>query len=252
VNQSHRAQEEDKLFRELAGDYNRHVSPSAPKGYRNFCAKWNSIAGERLHRAMLGEQNVVVIFRKSVAQLQEYFDYLEEVKRAASGTGEADEEARILMHQQLRSSRTEVTEPALERVGPLQYSQALYQTVPLGNPSALNPGIVGGTVQGRLQTAGNCAPFLVCPVPTLTGAHPAQLPVLPAAPEQDGRSVCKRCGFGKRGHKYNEYGLGKCTINICAHCGKSFHQHWDEVEHQGTRIDTSKKSIMGLSSIFRN
>jgi hypothetical protein len=206
---------------------------------------------------MLGDADVVVIFHKSVEQLREYYDHIKKLQANGAVTSEEDDYQCHVMNVQLRASRDVVEEPNIGRVCPIAYSNAQYSMIPLGNPMTLHPNIVATMTQGRVQTPGNCAPFLFLHQSSVAAPPPVGVQGValthPAGDQTigDGRTICKRCGFHRRNHPRGCFGIDKCGMTACATCGKSLRLH--EVQAKKLKITAEARVpfiIMGSACVF--
>ena len=74
--------EERRMFDKWYTDFDRNANLRSKKGYQQFVKKWNLEAGKRVLDKMEDEA-VVKIRRKSLAQLQQYYNELQNRKDAA-------------------------------------------------------------------------------------------------------------------------------------------------------------------------
>ena len=90
------------------------------------------------------------------------------------------------------------------------------------------PGLMGNTVgQGTTQVIGQ---------------------IVQAPTKADGRSNCQHCGYPRREHQVNNYGLEKCNQNYCFVCSKTLIAHQRQAAHLNI---TNRKNIMGPNCIFK-
>jgi hypothetical protein len=69
----------------MKANYNRHSTPSLPRGYNSFQTAWNLEAARRyVEHHVEGNETVALIYCKSTIQLQEHFDRVKELERQAS------------------------------------------------------------------------------------------------------------------------------------------------------------------------
>lgn len=76
--------EEHALFDEMGQNFNHHVVPStAPSGFNYFWDAWNYEVHHCYLASVHCKEDTMVIYQKSMKQLQEWFDHLEETRQAA-------------------------------------------------------------------------------------------------------------------------------------------------------------------------
>mmetsp|Transcript_2994 Transcript_2994/g.4271 ORF Transcript_2994/g.4271 Transcript_2994/m.4271 type:complete len:160 (+) Transcript_2994:288-767(+) len=97
------AVEEWKVFNEMCNNYNRKVTPSAEKGYNHFMKAWNDESGRR-YLQRLTDDSVTIIYRKSLKQLQEYYDKLEDIRAASMEAQDSGNRRLRNLHQVLRQA----------------------------------------------------------------------------------------------------------------------------------------------------
>lgn len=225
------SKEERRLFHEMSHNYNRHARPSATSGYKAFRDAWNAEAGRRYLARLAGEEDVTMIFRKSVDQLRLFFDRVEEQKALARSADQRDNDAELRgVNRILRDARNQLSEPGAENVGPLQYPQgAGHRFTPLGAPLTLNTRIAfphGCMPAAATNTAPSAAPFN----PLLLSKQ-----IVPAVRAKISfRSICKKCGRLRKAHPDGNRGIGvNCPFPTCARC------HQLQMMHVGGRMGTS-------------
>ena len=170
-------QEERKLWDEMASDYKRKLLPRhrSGQGFHSFMIAWNLEAGKRYKLvAMDGdEDNVVLINKKSVIQLQEHFDWIQQnISSAARLESPEDVQAHRTnvetLNSTLRRSRQAMVDPGpVAQAQPIVYPQV--GPCPVGNPLTFNADIVTRALQPALQR--NPVPFLIQPFQVATLAE---------------------------------------------------------------------------------
>ena len=69
--------EEEQLFEAMKSQYSRKASPRSKGGYYSFMIAWNMEVASQYKRQAEGEEDVIIINRKSIQQLQEHYDFVE-------------------------------------------------------------------------------------------------------------------------------------------------------------------------------
>jgi hypothetical protein len=170
----------------------------------------------RYRQHIEGDETVALINRKSVIQLQEYFDETEG-KLASSLRVEIENNPHSELEQMnlvLRDTRRNVTPLAtVEEATPIVYPQTGY--APIGCPTTLNPSILVGALENRGPQERNPAPWLVRPQPATTGT------VNRVANPFEGykkRTWCITCGMRKMDHVKEDHFGPKCVKDWCGKC----------------------------------
>ena len=159
--------EERQVFNAMAQLYNRNVAPSAPNGYNLFQKAWNQNAGHRHVQSLDGDESIVLLRYKSVAQLQSYYDYLRRMEQQSHDVTDTDDANRHSMFAILRSGRENAIGQALNvPTAPIAYTAGGdWATVPFGAP-VVHPYLYQHTFS-RQQSTANYAPFVMnAPLPT--------------------------------------------------------------------------------------
>ena len=154
------AVEERRLFDEWYTDFDRNANLRSKKGYHQFVKKWNLEAGKRVLDKMEDEA-VVEIRRKSLAQLQQYYDELQDRKDAAVNATAETMAGVATVYRSLKKARLETDDkrPTLRK--PLTFSQPTSNRgrrhLPLGAPMVQNQQITMPFSQ--IRRGGGTAPF---------------------------------------------------------------------------------------------
>ena len=98
--------EEASLFDSLHSSYKRKSDPRANKGYFSLMKAWNIEVAERFKRHLEGDKSVVLINRRSVIQLQDYYGKTE--GKQAAATRAQDKEAMDTINLALRNNRAQI------------------------------------------------------------------------------------------------------------------------------------------------
>jgi len=247
--------EEHKVFDLLSQQYERNASPSSAKGYFQLAKAWEREVAQRIRSSVEnGDDDIVLIRPKSVAQLQQHYDYLQEVSRIAAQP-ETDATValeRQRMNQTLRESRAAVNGLVTTTAArPVQYPTAvaaLGHTVPLGL-ALMQPSIFGAALGLAIDSnIGNIAPFRIPNMPQATAVPTPQQ-------QYDGRRRCVACGWLRSQHiKVGGtllFGREKCTYDICGICNQSKSKHLQEARARNLAGDRIQ-SCMGKNCVFIN
>lgn len=211
-------QVEAELFDSMHDRYRRDVTPSANRRYRAFMNQWNLVAATKYKEFSEG-QNVVLINRKSVEQLQQYYDALQEKLKASART--ENDNTQLQQHNQmLREARRDVNPvpQPVPRALPVEYPQA--GSHPVGAPTVVNPQILAGGLINQPSDQRNPAPWRIGrAVPETRRYNP-----------MDGwnkRKWCQTCGWQKADHtKEEKFGL-RCKKDFCGNCYQRLDCHAD-------------------------
>ena len=239
--------EEQRYFNELESQFKRSVAPSAAHGYDLFAKAWEQEVGRRHLQAMAGDESIVLLRPKSVAQLQDHFDFLQTLERDAHHVTETEEANRRGLFSQLKRARIDATGQAKSvACAPITYPTATVgarMIVPFGAPT-VHPQLFSHAFTQQQSTA-NQAPFFMNP--------PQPFVPPPRAPLVNYRIMCRVCLNPKRDHEKENgrllFGSGRCTLSYCGRCSR-------------TKIDHDKKaqllrlplgvSTMGPNCVFSN
>jgi hypothetical protein len=143
--------EEATIFDQMHVQYNRRTTWSS-RGYFSFMKAWNIEVANRYREHAEGNIGVILINRKSVSQLEEYYDKTEgklsSSLRVEHGDNAANHSELQLLNGVLRESRRNMSPlPAVEHAQPTEYPQQGY--APVGCPTVLNASIVAGALYNR-------------------------------------------------------------------------------------------------------
>ena len=215
---------ENALFEELQKPYKANFSPSHPEGYNHFETEWNLKVVERLESLAQGNENVVLVRRKSAAQLKEYFLHLQEAARIASFV---DPSSPHMQHLRtvMRESRMRMPtprEPEISRT--VEYTQP--GSRPLGTATlSANPSIVLAAMETRpdmssTSNLGSSFKQLCIGVAPWIFSKDIQVPIHPLAKFRF-QKFCAKCGFLKKDHAPCEgFGKEQCKRNYCGKCNQ--------------------------------
>jgi len=100
-------EEEEALFQQMKDKFNRHVAPSAPRGYLEFETAWNIEVANRYQRSIEEGEDVILIHRKSRDQLAQHFDRIVQLTAASARAEEQNAGTTQLdnLNAQLRRNR---------------------------------------------------------------------------------------------------------------------------------------------------
>jgi len=211
--------EEASLFESLQGQYNRHVAPSAHRGYNAFEKAWNLEVAKRYLKAIEeGNNDTTFIKRKSAKQLQDHYDWLEEQLRQSKQSEEQKEDSIMgEMNRDIRDVRVSLPDllPVPEATA-MTFTQNPSRPMAVGNPLTMNveiaaPGLV-------VATNRNPAPWRLA---TPLTPHQANNPLA----GMNMRKWCRNCGHQKANHTKEEGFGAKCKRNWCAKCNKLKQHH---------------------------
>ena len=205
--------EEFAVFDTMQSRFKRGVGPRAKHGYQEFANEWNMEVANRCLRMIDGEDDVILIRRKSAMQLHEHFDRMEEKNRMAVTADSATDKAnRLDLREAMRSTRDGTVVAAIPTATNVQHPSL--GVVPFGMPAPLNPEILQGAVLHQPQR--------VMEANAAVG-RPWQLQVF--SPTQNvlvgyrKKAWCVTCGFRKASHMQEESFGYKCKREHCARCG---------------------------------
>jgi hypothetical protein len=209
--------EEATLFDEMHVHYNRKSAPRSNRGYFSFMKAWNIEVTNRYRHHVEGNIGVVLINRKSVNQLQDYYDKTEgklsSSLRVENGNNDVTNSELEVLNGVIRETRRNLTPlPAMEHAQLTEYPQQ--GCAPVGCPTVLNPSIVVGALQNRGDDQRNPAPWIVRP------ALPTQ-PINTSTNSFDGfqsRTWCVSCGWRKVQHLKQERFGKPCLKDLCGKC----------------------------------
>ena len=215
------------LFEEMAKDYNYKLSPrdSSGKGYKAFETAWNLEVAKRYRASVVdGDEDVVLIHRKSVIQLQAHWKKTQELLGEAARMEDEDAVGasannRNQMNAVLRQSRDSVPRmPPVMMAQPIMYPEL--GTAAFGNPLTFNASIARTAVAPAPQR--NPAPWIVAPIV----CHP--LGALRIQNPLQGfrkRMYCTTCGFRRKDHVPGESFGDKCKRQLCGKCNQRAEFH---------------------------
>ena len=221
------AVEEQKVFNEMCNNYNRKVTPSAEKGYNHFMKAWNDESGRR-YLQRLTDDSVTIIYRKSLKQLQEYYDKLEDIRAASMEAQDSGNRRLRNLHQVLRQASKNTAPPVIEDAAPRIFPDGDAANIPSGHPFVLNSSVAMATV-GRRRVASSVAPYAVpaakqqCTENTRKKKRSVALNTLPQG--LSFRQICKLCGRKRTDHLINKdnnrnmFGEKYCHWKTCGKCG---------------------------------
>ena len=222
-------QEEVILWEAMSQDYKRKLPPrhSSGKGYHSFMIAWNLEAGRRYKVLTVeGDDEVVLINKKSVIQLQEHYDFIQQRLGSAARIETAGEQAEHDSNVQRLNHCLRQTRATIQNQGPVVLAQPIVYPqagiFPTGNPLTFNADVVRNSLQPAPATARNPAPFVLQPFVVSTLAqHQTKCPL-------DGfrdRKYCTTCGWQRAHHERDESFGSTCTKELCGKCNrlKKFH-----------------------------
>jgi hypothetical protein len=189
--------EEETLFESMKGNYHRSVSPRSRREYYAFMTAWNLEVANRLRQKIQDDnEDVIVINRKSIQQLQEHYDRVE-ARLAASGRAEEEHVNEASFLDDLNNTLRENSQ-RLEPLPPIQEATCTVYPqegqMPVGNPMVMNAEILAGTLRICPPTECNPIPFIVLPPnPAQAAANPLQ--------HYKRTKWCITCGYQKADHK---------------------------------------------------
>ena len=153
------AVEERKVFKDMNKDYSRRAAPSADTGYNHFMKAWNEESGRR-YIARLTDDSVTIIYRKSLRQLQEYYDKLQDIRTASIEAQDSGNRRLRNLHQVLRQAQKNTAPPVIRDAVPRRYPDGDATNTPSGHPFVLNSSVAMATV-GRRRVASSVALYAV-------------------------------------------------------------------------------------------
>jgi hypothetical protein len=205
--------EELQLFESMKGNYTRKTSPRNRGGYYHFMIAWNLEVANRYKRQADGDEEVILINRKSIQQLQEHCDAMD-AKLAMGARVEATWEQNGRGHLEqlnntLREGRRNLAPlQPLQEAQPTQYPQEGPR--PIGNPTVLNAEIVAGSLRAAPLEQQQQIPYNVL--------KPVQNELNPLLGYRR-YTWCITCGYRKSAHEPHERFGKPCK---CKWCGKCF------------------------------
>jgi hypothetical protein len=210
--------EERRLFAELSGKYERHATVSDPQHcYNAFYNEWEAECGRRYLQAVSGDEHVIVIYRKSVPFLQQYFDELEVLRRAATLQNPTSAAQHKVMQHELRATRAGPTIPSVQ-LQPLKYPTRDPGTIPTGDPLVLQPDVALAGMKRKASEHGS-SPFVV-PATAFPSRTMRELPS-----PLSFRQICRKCGRHSSEHPdRGSFGTG-CPFKCCGRCSLSETEH---------------------------
>jgi hypothetical protein len=249
--------EEHRIFDETSPQYERKAALTSTKGYSRFQQWWQQEVAKRWRQSV--EDDVIQIRQKSVTQLQEHYDYLQQIARQANqSTGDDETEnarrqmSRTLYHSRQAAEGRVTTIPATPIVYPTVVP-GTSQFVPIG-AAMMQPQIFADTLsmaQARAAFNINAAPWIML--------QPQLQHIGPPSPkrarvQRNWRKLCRFCGWAKQDHtrvagryQYND----NCALTICGICNRRKGEHdlraSDNGEPTGPRYN-----YMGKNCIFSN
>ena len=232
--------EERRVFSDMCKAYSRTVTPSADKGYNHFMKAWNDESGRR-YIQRLTDDSVIIIYRKSLRQLQEYHDKLEDIRTASMEAQDSGNRRLHNLHQVLRQAQKNTAPPVIEDVAPRRYPDGDASNIPSGHPFVLNSSVSMVTVgrnKKRGRVTSSIAPYAVPAVPakkkctdeTRKKKGTGVAVTNNSLPEGlSFRKICKVCGRKRSDHlmdnNKNMFGEKNCHWKTCGKCGaeKMYH-----------------------------
>lgn len=216
--------EEMVLFDSMSPSYDRHgkFRLDAARGYGSFARAWNIEAGNRYKAQLDGQEDVVLVNRKTYLQLQEHFDIMEKQKELARLQSKTDPNmremeatfkatrSRMLPHQHATCCR------------PVDYNNTnITGRAIFGVPYALNATVAANAFQHNPQSHQN-APILfrqaqqLGPVKTFTRKE--------LGANFKAKTYCWRCGYQRKTHIRFGIPFGNdchsnCLFDQCSKCG---------------------------------
>ena len=249
--------EEHQIFDEASPQYERKAALTSTKGYSRFQQWWSQEVAKRWRQSV--EDDVIQIRPKSVTQLQEHYDYLQQIVRQANqSTGNDETEnarrqmCRTLYHSRQAAEGRVTTIPATPIVYPTVVP-GTSQFVPIG-AAMMQPQIFAGALsmaQARATFNINAAPW------TMLQSQPQHIgPSSPkrARVQRNWRKLCRFCGWAKQDHtrvagryQYND----NCALHICGICNRRKVEHDLRASINGEPTGP-RYNYMGKNCIFSN
>jgi len=202
----------------MHADYDRSSRLDGPRGYKSFARAWDIHVANRFKSKLDGNEDALIINRKSCIQLQQHYDILVQQKDLLKMSSQNDTEFKIL-ESELRDSRKAMApHQAAINVGPIIFPQVGRPV--FGAPLALNPTVTAAAFQYGTQA--NDAP-IAYRKPTLT---PMKIINTRAGLGKAFKSTkyCWKCGYQKKFHSRFGYPFGdscnnNCGYEECSKCG---------------------------------
>jgi hypothetical protein len=249
--------EEHRIFDEMSPQYERKAALSSTKGYTRFQQWWQQEVAKRWRQSV--EDDVIQIRPKSVTQLQQHYDFLQQIARQAdqSTCNDETENARRQMCRTLYHSR----QAAEGRVTTIPAAPIVYPTVvpgtsqfvPIG-AAMMQPQIFADALsmaQARATFNTTAAPWIML--------QPQLQHIGPPSPkrarvQRNWRSLCRCCGWAKQAHnrvakryQYND----NCALTICGICNQRKVDHDRRARDNGEPTGP-RYNYMGKNCIFSN
>ena len=200
------------LFESMKGKYNRRATPRSRYGYHAFMTAWNLEVFNRYKRKAEGEENVIVVNRKSIQQLQEHYDSVEAKIAIASCVEEIWENGRGFMDQLNETLCENQTQqqplPPVQPAVPLTCPQVGPR--PIGNPTILNLEIVAGSLRVAAAAQRQQIPYNVL--------RPNQQAMIGPLVGYKRWKWCITCGYRKNAHLPAELFGKPCLKEWCGKC----------------------------------
>ena len=235
--------EERRIFSEMSKNYSRTVLPSAEKGYNNFMKEWNEESGRR-YISRLTDESVTIIYRKSLKQLQDYHDKLQDIRTASMQAQDSGDRRLHNLHQVLRQAQKNTVPPVIQDATPRMYPDGDASNIPSGHPFVLNSSASMATVGRQKRSRGVTSSIAPYDVPVAVAAK--QPCTDESRSKKKGtvavsnaclpkglsfRQICKVCGRKRNDHLYdkksrkNMFGENKCHWKTCGRCGAEKQNH---------------------------
>ena len=247
--------EEHRIFDEASPQYERKAAST--KGYSRFQQWWQQEVAKRWRQSV--EEDVIQIRPKSVTQLQEHYDYLQQVARQANeSTGNDETEnarrqmSRTLYHSRQAAEGRVTTIPATPIVYP-NVVPGTSQFVPIG-AAMMQPQIFADALSmahARATFNSSAAPWIMLKPQLQHNGPPSPKR---ARVHRNSRKVCRICGWAKQDHtrvagryQYND----NCALTICGICNRSEEAHDLRASDNGKPIGR-RYNYMGKNCIFSN
>lgn len=217
---------EYQFFKQEESKYLRHGAYlHAKRGYGTFAEAWDMEVATRFKEKASGNDEVVLIYRKSVKQLQDHCDNVQKHMNQANLLRPKDDNRDYMEHvlRQTRRNRGE-TQQAHQSQPPTRTGNN-HGRPAFGNPTPLNTGIAARAFQCNTDaTTAAVSPFALRPI---TPNNPSRILL---GGNFNRNKYCWRCGFSKKTHSEYSVPFGHLCVNNClrqdcAKCGERSEFH---------------------------